>query len=535
MSLPLAGVPLEVRGGGRAVEHGADALVALGAVRWDRATRPTLGTAAGWRRPGEVQPPPAEGGSLRLGQGPEARLSPSEPVPVAALAGLPVGTLEVATGSTLAAAALAAWLGGAQVDANPLGVALLLHLPQVMAASYGSTWWPEPPQPRRVPGGGYVCTELGAPGDADAFDRLLDSLGCQASAEALAETAQAWRLPVCPYRGPSGAYGRVEADPTEEQEAESRQRLRPAFGPAPPAVRFGPAPPLARSDRAPLDGVSVCDLTSVWAGPLATWLLGRLGASVVKVEPEVRPDGTRALHGRGVHPGGRSRRPGNDSGLFNALNGAKQVAALDVREGPDLDRLREMVEASDLVIDSFSPRVMPQLGLAPEAPSARGRHHVVHVSVPAFPPGPYRTWVAYGTGVHAMSGLGHVDGAVPAFAAPGVTYPDPLAGLKALVAALAGLAGRRMGWPGRRLEASLWSALTPLRRIRAATGFGLAPPDRHAGTTLLRVAAGRGALAPVRDGAGLHLYPTGPFAGAALPTLSAAPGWPPLGPRGGAG
>ena len=358
--------------------------------------------------------------------------------------GLPAGVLEHCTGLALALGALA----GRPVAG--LAVAIQVRLPEVMAAAYRSPDRMRPAPPRPVAGGGWLHADLGSPGDEATLDVLRATLPASATAGEVATGAQEWRLPVCDYRPrrPSGSPWWFEAGPV---------------------TSVAGRPP------------RVLDLTNMWAGPLATWLLASLGWSVTKVEPSFRPDGFRALDGRGIHPDGRPCDPGRDSAMWNALNQGKEIVDLDLRRDSDRDRFVQLAAASDVVIDSFSPRVMPNFELPlPDGP--------VYVSMPAFPPGPMRDWVAYGTGIHAVSGLGDVgDGR---FTAPAVSYPDPVGGFTAALAAAAAVIARERGAPLGRVECSLLGAVQPLLEWDADETL-LPPVADDAGAELL--SAGRSA------------------------------------------
>jgi crotonobetainyl-CoA:carnitine CoA-transferase CaiB-like acyl-CoA transferase len=189
--------------------------------------------------------------------------------------------------------------------------------------------------------------------------------------------------------------------------------------------------------------VRVVDMTVMWAGPLATRKLAELGADVVKVEPGCRLDGTR---------GGP---------MYEALNAGKRRVDLDLRDAEQRGEFVAMVATADVVIDNFSPRVMPNLGLT-HAELTAIKPDIITVSMPAFPAGsPWRDRVSYGVGVHALSGLGHVgtdDDGTEMYEAPPVAYPDALAGLAAFGTVLDLLA---RGGPAH-AEVAMLSVLEPL-------------------------------------------------------------------------
>jgi len=205
----------------------------------------------------------------------------------------------------------------------------------------------------------------------------------------------------------------------------------------------------------PLQGVRVLDLTRVWAGPLATRILGDLGADVIKVEAAwARGPATRSARvARLTHlfpENDAGERPFNRGAAFNKMNRSKRSVTLDLAD-PEGRRIFEaLVERSDVVCDNFSPRVMPKLGLDPER-LREVNPGVIAVSMLGFGnSGPYRDRLAYGPLIESTMGLtsalGYRDGGPHR---SGIAWPDPMTALHTAVGTLAMLYGRAQSPEGR--------------------------------------------------------------------------------------
>ena len=165
--------------------------------------------------------------------------------------------------------------------------------------------------------------------------------------------------------------------------------------------------------RGPLNGVRILDLTHVWAGPLATRFLADLGASVVKVE---RPTGRGPREYRGATPiggwigGEPGAEPWNANAVFVKLQRNKQSLALDLKTDAGREAFLDLAAVADVVIENFSARAMPALGLDHDR-LREANPSLICVTAPGYGrSGPWRDRVAFGPSVEPMSGLTTVMG-----------------------------------------------------------------------------------------------------------------------------
>jgi len=204
----------------------------------------------------------------------------------------------------------------------------------------------------------------------------------------------------------------------------------------------------------PLVGVRVIDFTNAVAGPIASFLLADLGAEVIKVEaPSSRP--LRAAGTAPLQEGGNDRSYDRMM-LYNELNHGKRSLSLDVATPEGRELFLALAAKSDVVVQNFAPRVMPNLGLGYERLREQNPA-IVLVSMPAFGlSGPYRDRIAYGPGVDAMSGLSHLTGYPdgPPMK-PGNFFCDQNAGALAAFATLAALWHMRETGEGQHVELSM--------------------------------------------------------------------------------
>jgi len=209
----------------------------------------------------------------------------------------------------------------------------------------------------------------------------------------------------------------------------------------------------------PLRGVRILDLTHVWAGPLATRVLGDLGAEVVKIEAPMGR-GPREFHGGlplgGWLGGGPPKEPWNVNAIFVKLQRNKRSVALDLKEKAGRALFLELVAVADVVIENFSARAMPSLGLDYEQLAAVNPN-LVYVAMPGYgKSGPYCERVAFGPTVEPMSGLTTVMGyAADEPRNTAMALMDPITAVNAAAAVVDALRRRERAGKGAFVELSL--------------------------------------------------------------------------------
>jgi len=105
-----------------------------------------------------------------------------------------------------------------------------------------------------------------------------------------------------------------------------------------------------------LTGVRVLDLSQYLPGPYAARMLADMGADVIKVEP---PGGDPLFH---MNPVTGERAPGAGAACYMALNGSKTVLTLDLKGDDGKEGLRALLEAADVLLESYRPGVLARLG-----------------------------------------------------------------------------------------------------------------------------------------------------------------------------
>jgi crotonobetainyl-CoA:carnitine CoA-transferase CaiB-like acyl-CoA transferase len=153
------------------------------------------------------------------------------------------------------------------------------------------------------------------------------------------------------------------------------------------------------TNKGPLSGYRIIDVTQMLSGPMATMILGDQGADVIKIEPPGVGDLTRAMgaNKRGIPP------------TFAVINRNKRSIAIDFKDHRGLGVLKHLVAGADVFVQNFRPGRAERMGLG-EHELRRIKSDLIYVSISGFgEKGPYVERRVYDPVIQALSGLAAIQ------------------------------------------------------------------------------------------------------------------------------
>ncbi len=197
----------------------------------------------------------------------------------------------------------------------------------------------------------------------------------------------------------------------------------------------------------PLDGLKVVDLTQIYQGPYAAFLMASAGADVIKIEP---------LGGERMRGAGGSRTPM----AFAMLNSNKRSVTLNIKDAKGQALLKDLVRQADVMLENYAPGTLDKLGLGWESMHALNPK-LIYVSGSGYGlSGPDTDLLAMDHTIQAASGVMSAtgdEGQPPARA--GGAPCDIMGGIHMYAGAMSALVGRGINGKGTRVEISMLESM----------------------------------------------------------------------------
>ncbi len=224
----------------------------------------------------------------------------------------------------------------------------------------------------------------------------------------------------------------------------------------------------------PLSGLRILDLTSVVAGPLATQMLGDMGADVIKIEA---PEGDAPRHT------GPARSPGM-AALFMGLNRSKRSLVLDLKQRSAQDALWRLIEGADVFVHSMRPQKIEKHGFGHDAVCARNPR-IVYAAIHGYREGgPYSRQPAYDDVIQGQSGFASLMSAIagePRYAP--TIIADKTTALSLVGAISAALYAREKTGRGQFVEVPMFESMVSFILAEHLFGHAFEPPKGSLGYT----------------------------------------------------
>jgi crotonobetainyl-CoA:carnitine CoA-transferase CaiB-like acyl-CoA transferase len=222
-----------------------------------------------------------------------------------------------------------------------------------------------------------------------------------------------------------------------------------------------------------LQGIRVVDMTSVGMGPMATQMLGDMGADVIKVESA---DGDVFRH---VTP---QRHPGMSHTHLN-FNRNKRSAVLDAKSAEGRRQLLALLRTADVFISNMRAPAMRRLGLD-YASLVQDHPRLVYCACYGYSErGPYAGRPAIDDTIQAASGVAWLQGGAGAGAPRYVNsvVADKVVALYVAQAIGFALYARERSGQGQAIEVPMFECMVAFMAPEHLSGRSFVPPEGPAG------------------------------------------------------
>jgi len=217
----------------------------------------------------------------------------------------------------------------------------------------------------------------------------------------------------------------------------------------------------------PLAGIKILDLTTVVLGPLATQILGDLGAEVIKIES---PNGDIMRYAGPA----RHREMGH---VFLNLNRNKRSLVLDLKHTDAVPVMLALVQRSDVLMHNMRPQAMARLGFDWDR-LREVNPRLVYCSAHGYgQDGPFADRPAFDDIIQGGSGLVALEAATGGEARFVPTLiGDKTVGLTMVYAVMAALLQRERTGVGQAVEVPMLETMTAFVMAEHMGGLTFDPP-----------------------------------------------------------
>ncbi|CCG94743.1 putative Alpha-methylacyl-CoA racemase [Marinobacter nauticus ATCC 49840] len=221
---------------------------------------------------------------------------------------------------------------------------------------------------------------------------------------------------------------------------------------------------------APLANLKILDFSTLLPGPYATMMLADMGAEVLRIEAPDRVDLAKVM----------PPFDGKFSTTFSYLGRGKQTLQLNLKQPESVEKVKQLVQDYDIVVEQFRPGVMDRLGIGYEVLKAINPK-LIYCAITGYgQTGPYKDRAGHDINYLAISGVashcGRADSGPPPM---GIQVADVAGGSHhAVMGILAAVIKRQETGEGAFIDISMTDAAFALNAMAGAAALAGGQPQK---------------------------------------------------------